>query len=114
MEGFCRIARERLTTRDEFVLQVSRQLPAIVFADSALLGGHYLESIGMSADGKAAAEQPDPQQLLSLSWHDSVWIPALDRNNVMDYFSQRSNPFYDRTCNNEIVRMQRSDLAQLV
>lgn len=58
--------------------------------------------------------ESDSQQLLSLSWYDSVWIPALDCNNVMDYFSQRSNPFYDRTCNNEIVRMQRSDPAQLV
>ncbi|XP_076354122.1 mediator complex subunit 6 isoform X2 [Tachypleus tridentatus] len=25
----------------------------------------------------------------------------------MDYFSSRSNSFYDRTCNNEIVKMQR-------
>ena len=64
----------------------------------------------MSGAGKA---EQDRQQLLSLSWHDSAWIPALDRGNVMDYFSQRSNPFYDRTCNNEIVRMQRSDPAQL-
>lgn len=60
------------------------------------------------------ADPPSQQQLLSLSWHDSVRIAALDRNNVMDYFSQRSNPFYDRTCNNEIVRMQRSDPAQLM
>ena len=60
------------------------------------------------------ADPPSQKQLLSLSWHDSVWIQALDRNNVMDYFSQRSNPFYDRTCNNEIVRMQRSDPAQLM
>ena len=67
----------------------------------------------MNAASSGKTEQ-DPQQMLSLSWHDSVWIPALDRNNVMDYFSQRSNPFYDRTCNNEIVRMQRSDPAQLV
>lgn len=60
------------------------------------------------------ADPPSQQQLLSLSWHDSVRIASLDRNNVMDYFSQRSNPFYDRTCNNEIVRMQRSDPAQLM
>ncbi|XP_026674286.1 mediator of RNA polymerase II transcription subunit 6 isoform X2 [Ceratina calcarata] len=31
----------------------------------------------------------------------------------MDYFSERSNPFYDRTCNNEIVKMQRLSPDQL-
>jgi mediator of RNA polymerase II transcription subunit 6 len=51
---------------------------------------------------------------LQISWHDSCWIPNLNAGNVMDYFSQKSNPFYDRTCNNEIIRMQRGDPAQLV
>lgn len=51
---------------------------------------------------------------LQVSWYDSVWIPMLNQNNVMEYFSQRSNPFYDRTCNNEVIRMQRADPAQLV
>lgn len=32
----------------------------------------------------------------------------------MDYFSDRSNPFYDKTCNNEILRMQKGDMEQLV
>ncbi|CAB0002701.1 unnamed protein product [Nesidiocoris tenuis] len=32
----------------------------------------------------------------------------------MDYFSERSNPFYDRQCNNEVVKMQRLSLDQLV
>jgi len=50
---------------------------------------------------------------LSLSWHDSAWIPVLNPQNVMDYFSDRSNPFYDRTCNNEIVKMQRLTLDHL-
>lgn len=50
---------------------------------------------------------------LSLSWHDSTWIPLLNTSNVMDYFSERSNPFFDRTCNNEIVKMQRLSIDQL-
>ncbi|XP_071961928.1 mediator of RNA polymerase II transcription subunit 6-like [Antedon mediterranea] len=51
---------------------------------------------------------------LHMTWHDSAWIPMLDPSNVMNYFSERSNPFYDRTCNNEIVKMQRLNPEQLV
>ncbi|KAJ8972316.1 hypothetical protein NQ314_000231, partial [Rhamnusium bicolor] len=43
-----------------------------------------------------------PDNPLSISWHDSTWIPILNTTNVMEYFSQGSNPFFDRTCNNEI------------
>ena len=50
---------------------------------------------------------------LSISWHDSAWITILSPANVMDYFAERSNPFYDRTCNNEIVKMQRLNPDQL-
>lgn len=53
------------------------------------------------------------ESALSLSWHDSSWIPVLNPNNVMDYFSERTNPFYDRTCNNEVVKMQRLSTDQL-
>ncbi|GFR08334.1 mediator of RNA polymerase II transcription subunit 6 [Trichonephila clavata] len=50
---------------------------------------------------------PKVENPLSISWHDSSWIPLLNTNNVMDYFSERTNPFYDRTCNNESLKMQR-------
>ncbi|CAG9766148.1 unnamed protein product [Ceutorhynchus assimilis] len=50
---------------------------------------------------------------LAVSWHDSAWIPILNTTNVMEYFSNASNPFFDRTCNNEIVRMQRLSPDQL-
>ena len=53
-------------------------------------------------------------ELLSTSWFDSAWIPNLTQYNVLEYFSQRTNPFYDRTCNNEVIKMQRADPAQLV
>ena len=49
-----------------------------------------------------------------LSWVDSVWLPALSSGNVLDYFAERSNPFYDRSCNNELLRMQRRPLEHLV
>lgn len=51
--------------------------------------------------------------MLGISWHDSAWIPNLKPTNVLDYFAERSNPFYDRTCNNEIVKMQRLNPEQL-
>ncbi|KAJ8289672.1 hypothetical protein GJAV_G00003980 [Gymnothorax javanicus] len=50
--------------------------------------------------------------LLGISWVDSGW-PILNPSNVLDYFSERSNPFYDRTCNNEVVKMQRLTLEHL-
>jgi mediator of RNA polymerase II transcription subunit 6 len=50
---------------------------------------------------------------LHLSWNNSAWIPFLTQSNVMEYFCQTSNPFYDRTCNNEIIKMQRQDPSQL-
>ncbi len=54
-----------------------------------------------------------PENPLAISWHDSNWIPILTPHNVMDYFSEKSNPFYDRTCNNEVLKMQRASPDQL-
>ncbi|XP_038621561.1 mediator of RNA polymerase II transcription subunit 6 isoform X2 [Tachyglossus aculeatus] len=51
--------------------------------------------------------------LLGISWVDSSWIPILNSGSVLDYFSERSNPFYDRMCNNEVVKMQRLTLEHL-
>jgi mediator of RNA polymerase II transcription subunit 6 len=50
---------------------------------------------------------------LSLSWHDPGWIHILNPSNVMDYFSDKNNPFYDRTCSNEVIKMQRGNQDQL-
>lgn len=50
----------------------------------------------------------------SISWHDSAWMPILNADNVLDYFCQRSNTFYDKTCNNEHVKMQRLDPSQML
>ncbi|GIY01719.1 mediator of RNA polymerase II transcription subunit 6 [Caerostris extrusa] len=57
---------------------------------------------------------PKVENPLSISWHDSTWIPMLNASNVMDYFSERTNPFYDRTCNNESLKMQRLGPEHLI
>ncbi|CAL1283334.1 unnamed protein product [Larinioides sclopetarius] len=56
---------------------------------------------------------PKVENPLSISWHDSTWIPMLNGGNIMDYFSERTNPFYDRTCNNENLKMQRLGIEHL-
>ncbi|MES1903278.1 MAG: Mediator of RNA polymerase II transcription subunit 6, partial [Paramarteilia canceri] len=53
-------------------------------------------------------------RLSQLSWHDPVFAAVLRADNALEYFQQASNPFYDKTCNNEVIRMQRLDLARLV
>lgn len=55
----------------------------------------------------APAPEFSRENPLHVSWYDSAWIPILNQSNVMDYFSERSNPFYDRTSNNEVCKMQR-------
>lgn len=55
----------------------------------------------------------DGSNPLHLSWHDSSWLPFLNPTNVLDYFSDKSNSFYDRSCNNEIIKMQRQSMDQL-
>lgn len=50
---------------------------------------------------------------LRLSWHDSAWIPHLNLANILDYFCQKSNPFYDKLCNNEIAKMQKLNPEQM-
>ncbi|CAD5119201.1 DgyrCDS7836 [Dimorphilus gyrociliatus] len=48
---------------------------------------------------------------LHIMWRDSAWTPMLNPSNILEYFSQ--SPFYDRTCNNEIIKMQRLKVNQL-
>lgn len=51
---------------------------------------------------------------LRISWHDSNWVPHLNPTNILDYFCQKSNPFYDKLCNNEIAKMQRLSPEQML
>lgn len=43
-----------------------------------------------------------------MSWCDSRWAPVLNGNNILDYFTERSNPFYSKDCNNEFLKMQQN------
>lgn len=49
---------------------------------------------------------PKTESSLSLSWCDRTWLPILNHTNVLNYFAERTNPFYDHTCNNEMLRMR--------
>nr|SVE74854.1 EOG090X0E0D [Daphnia carinata] len=71
----------------------------------------YLEAVG--GVNPSSSFTPHHNNLLWISWHDSAWIPILNPTNVMDYFQSTTNPFYDRTCNNEIVKMQRLNMEHL-
>ncbi|KAG2457892.1 MED6 polymerase, partial [Polypterus senegalus] len=68
----------------------------------------HLSELGYSPDNLVCQ-----YNLLGISWVDSGLVPLLNPGNVLDYFSERSNPFYDRTCNNEVVKMQRLTLDHL-
>ena len=54
------------------------------------------------------------ENILGISWYDTAWVPHLNQGNILEYFSERSNPFYDRTCNNEHIKMQRLSVDQML
>jgi len=43
---------------------------------------------------------------LHLMWSDSSFLPYLNPATVLDYFCDQRNPFYDSSCNNQILKMQ--------
>ena len=54
-----------------------------------------------------SARHDDDPVLTGVSWHDKRWWSgALHRHSVLDYFSH--SQFYDRTCLNEQLKMQRT------
>lgn len=49
-----------------------------------------------------------PEDVSTTCFKDVVWLQSfpLTADSILDYFSQ--SPFYDRSCNNEVLRMQSS------
>lgn len=93
-------------TTESVVLQQSRT-PHTIRYDFLSRSSRKMQARGL---GSVTLAQENP---LWLSWHDTAWIAVLNPSNVMDYFMEKSNPFYDRTCNNEIVKMQRQSFEHL-
>ncbi|CAH8487393.1 unnamed protein product [Heterobilharzia americana] len=54
------------------------------------------------------------EDLYGISWSNPAWSHFLCSANILDYFCDLSNPFYDRQCNNEVIRMQRLHPEQLL
>src|SRR6218665_1764181 len=52
------------------------------------------------------------EKLLGTSWSDAKWIPILNEGNILNYFAEKDNPFYERNCNNENLRMRGLPLNQ--
>ncbi|KAB7494450.1 Mediator of RNA polymerase II transcription subunit 6 [Armadillidium nasatum] len=48
------------------------------------------------------------ENLLHISWCDSRCVPVLNASNILDYFTERTNPFYHKDCNNEFLKMQQN------
>ncbi|CAH2053126.1 unnamed protein product [Thlaspi arvense] len=73
----------------------------------------------MAAEQNAPPMQPPGTDMTVISFRDQLWINSypLDRNYVFDYFAL--SPFYDITCNNEMLRrrsihpLDRSHLSKM-
>ena len=49
----------------------------------------------------------DHTSLYEIYWENPAIGPhQLNASNILQYFCHLSNPFYDRECNNEVIRMQ--------
>lgn len=62
----------------------------------------------MSIQGPQDPGKMDKEALYGTTWSNPKWNPlSLNAMNILDYFGDRTNPFYERGCNNEIIKTQR-------
>ncbi|KAK4534548.1 hypothetical protein CDCA_CDCA02G0573 [Cyanidium caldarium] len=69
---------------------------------------HSVSTDYVSALASGAADEEEETPLQHTVWCDTAWLThfPLTEDTVMDYFAR--SPFYDRQCNNEVIRMQRN------
>lgn len=53
------------------------------------------------------------QEIPNITCYEPNWSPIVSREILMNLFSDKSNPLYDSTCNNEILRMQKMSMENL-
>lgn len=66
---------------------------------------HY-RTVALTSQLNSSHSLPMPDPLDEIQWKSPEWIQqfGLHTGNVLDYFSE--SPFYDRTANNQVLRMQ--------
>ncbi|ETV99499.1 hypothetical protein, variant [Aphanomyces invadans] len=67
----------------------------------------------MEAGSAAVPQQPAHADDYNASYRDNIWLSQfpLDHQSVLYYFA--GSPWYDKNCNNEILKMQRRPLEHL-
>ncbi|KAH7730902.1 DEAH protein [Aphelenchoides avenae] len=80
--------------------------------DVSLIDADWLKESQLMPGGLQPAQASQPQQnLLEISWKDPGVPPnCLTVENIMHYFCQKENFFYDMTCDNQTIRMQHQNM----
>lgn len=56
---------------------------------------------------------PVSQSLMDVCFKNSAWVGSLDAENIVGYFCDMGNPFYDQTSDNEQARVQLLQMQQM-
>ena len=86
-----------------FILLLDRSANMYYIIENCLFTRKLLFFLDYSRMAAGGNQSVNPSELLHLSWREPIFCANLNQNNVLDYFSDKSNPFYDRRCNNEVT-----------